>query len=297
MPLQRGLARCGARSRLCPPGEGGRDVQPVLSTGAQKGEIDFVYLLGADEFDVGHLSRAFIVYQGSHGDAGAHNTDVFFQGNLYRGRPPPSCWGRVQRTETRAFPRAKRRRTGRSFCVRYPGILGSRLPRRQSRPTPRDPSLAQSTFRKDIGEDAGSWRCPDAAMWNTGQRLSDGPLGSRVPFGSARCVVDYYLTNPSACEQGDGAVGQEFVTGAQGVAAGRHALHPLLREFDALSLGVGAQPGISHSDLPRLPAGHGGVHLLCGRKIFMAVQMRRGRAVVGIFGLLQSFARPRQSSR
>jgi len=46
----------------------------------RKGEIDFLYLLGADEFDVAHLGRAFIVYQGSHGDAGAHHADVVLPG-------------------------------------------------------------------------------------------------------------------------------------------------------------------------------------------------------------------------
>ncbi len=51
--------------------------------GAQKGEIDFIYLLGADEFDVAHLGRAFIVYQGSHGDAGAHHADVILPGAAY----------------------------------------------------------------------------------------------------------------------------------------------------------------------------------------------------------------------
>ena len=64
------------------PGEGGRDLAGIVD-GAQKGEIDFIYLLGADEFDVAHLGRAFIVYQGSHGDAGAHHADVILPGAAY----------------------------------------------------------------------------------------------------------------------------------------------------------------------------------------------------------------------
>ena len=55
-------------------GTAGRDVAAIVD-GAQKGEIDFIYSLGADEFDCSHLG-AFVVYQGSHGDAGAHNADV-----------------------------------------------------------------------------------------------------------------------------------------------------------------------------------------------------------------------------
>ena len=63
-------------------GKAGRDVAGIVG-GAQKGEIDFIYLLGADEFDVAHLGRAFLVYQGSHGDAGAHHADVILPGAAY----------------------------------------------------------------------------------------------------------------------------------------------------------------------------------------------------------------------
>ena len=39
--------------------QAGRDVAGIVD-GAQKGEIDFIYLLGADEFDVSaHLGRRF----------------------------------------------------------------------------------------------------------------------------------------------------------------------------------------------------------------------------------------------
>ena len=74
--------------------------------GAQKGEIDFIYLLGADEFDVGHLGRAFVVYQGSHGDAGAHNADVVLPGAAYTEKEGlyVNFEGRVQRAERAVFP-------------------------------------------------------------------------------------------------------------------------------------------------------------------------------------------------
>src|SRR5690606_24429982 len=53
------------------PGEGGRDLEGILS-GAEAGEIELVWLLGADEIDMARLGQAFVVYQGHHGDAGAH---------------------------------------------------------------------------------------------------------------------------------------------------------------------------------------------------------------------------------
>src|SRR6201993_4304364 len=83
----------------------GRGVVGIVD-GAQKGEIDFIYLLGADEFDVAHLGRAFVVYQGTHGDAGAHHADVVLPGAAYTEKEGTyvNFEGRVQRAERAAFP-------------------------------------------------------------------------------------------------------------------------------------------------------------------------------------------------
>ncbi|MEO3431783.1 NADH-quinone oxidoreductase subunit NuoG [Inquilinus sp. CAU 1745] len=64
------------------PGEGGRDVAGILD-GAGKGEIDVVWLLGADEIDTSRLGDAFVIYQGHHGDRGAHRADVILPGAAY----------------------------------------------------------------------------------------------------------------------------------------------------------------------------------------------------------------------
>src|SRR5580693_2170935 len=87
------------------PKDGGRDLAGIVD-GAQKGEIDFIYLLGADEFDVAHLGRAFIVYQGSHGDAGAHHADVVLPGSAYTEKEGTyvNFEGRVQRGRRATFP-------------------------------------------------------------------------------------------------------------------------------------------------------------------------------------------------
>ncbi|TDQ80545.1 NADH dehydrogenase subunit G [Dongia mobilis] len=64
------------------PQAGGRDVNGILE-GAQKGEIDIVYLLAADEIDTNRLGSAFVIYQGHHGDRGAHRADVVLPGAAY----------------------------------------------------------------------------------------------------------------------------------------------------------------------------------------------------------------------
>jgi len=50
---------------------------------AQQGAVKTVFLMGADELDTSKLKDAFVIYQGSHGDAGAHVADVILPGAAY----------------------------------------------------------------------------------------------------------------------------------------------------------------------------------------------------------------------
>ena len=80
--LHTAAARVGGMDIGFVPGEGGRDVAGILD-GAASGDIELVYLLGADEIDMSRLGDAFVVYQGHHGDAGAHRADVILPGAAY----------------------------------------------------------------------------------------------------------------------------------------------------------------------------------------------------------------------
>jgi NADH-quinone oxidoreductase subunit G len=80
--LHTAAARVGGLDVGFLPGSGARDVRGILD-GAAAGDIEFVYLLGADELDTSRLGRAFVVYQGHHGDAGAHRADVILPGAAY----------------------------------------------------------------------------------------------------------------------------------------------------------------------------------------------------------------------
>ena len=64
------------------PGEGGRDMDGIVH-GVVSGDIETLYLLGADELPAPELEKAFVIYQGSHGDAGAHIADVILPGAAY----------------------------------------------------------------------------------------------------------------------------------------------------------------------------------------------------------------------
>ena len=87
------------------PGEDGRDVEGIL-TGAEQGEIDVVYLFGADEIDMRRLGHAFVIYQGHHGDAGAHRADLVLPGAAYTEKNAHyvNTEGRAQRGRLAVYP-------------------------------------------------------------------------------------------------------------------------------------------------------------------------------------------------
>ena len=173
------------------PKDGGRDLAAIVD-GAQKGEIDFLYLLGADEFDLAHLGRAFIVYQGSHGDAGAHHADVILPGAAYTEKDGTyiNFEGRVQLARRAAFPPGEAKEDW-AILRALSEVLSVKLPY---------DSRAQllKALEKDATHFAELGNAPvhadtSAATWGgIGQA---GPLDSR-PL--THTVTDYWLTNPIA---------------------------------------------------------------------------------------------------
>ena len=68
--LHTAAARVGGLDVGFVPGEGGLDVAGH-DRRRRSGKLDVLFLLGADEIDTAALGKAFVVYIGSHGDAGA----------------------------------------------------------------------------------------------------------------------------------------------------------------------------------------------------------------------------------
>ena len=87
------------------PGTGGLGTEAILK-GAESGEIEVVYLLNADEIDMARLKKAFVIYQGHHGDAGAAAADVILPGAAYTEKDATyvNTEGRPQRTRRAVFP-------------------------------------------------------------------------------------------------------------------------------------------------------------------------------------------------
>ncbi|MFT4954713.1 MAG: NADH-quinone oxidoreductase subunit G [Brevundimonas sp.] len=102
--LHNAAARVGGLDLGFIPGEGGLSAVEM----AQKGALDVLFLLGADEIDTSK-SKAFKVYLGSHGDAGAHGADVILPGAAYTEKSGlyVNTEGRVQMTERVVFPKGE----------------------------------------------------------------------------------------------------------------------------------------------------------------------------------------------
>jgi NADH-quinone oxidoreductase subunit G len=87
------------------PQSGGLDAPAMIAAGG-KGELDVLYLLGADEIELPQTGSSFVIYQGSHGDRGAHRADVILPGAAYTEKSVTyvNTEGRAQITERAVFP-------------------------------------------------------------------------------------------------------------------------------------------------------------------------------------------------
>jgi NADH-quinone oxidoreductase subunit G len=121
-------ARVGALDVGFLPGQGGRDIGQIID-GIHKGAIEAVYLLGVDEIAGSHFGNAFVIYQGHHGDAGAHRADVILPGAAYTEKDATyvNTEGRVQRTAVAAFPPGDAREDW-TIIRALSEALGRRLP-------------------------------------------------------------------------------------------------------------------------------------------------------------------------
>ncbi|MCA1940345.1 MAG: NADH-quinone oxidoreductase subunit NuoG [Caenispirillum bisanense] len=126
--LHTAASRVGGLDLGFVPGEGGRDTRAIVE-GAAKGEIDVVWLLGADEIAGERLGKAFVVYQGHHGDRGAHRADVILPGAAYTEKN--ATWvnteGRVQRGHLAVFPPGEAREDW-TILRAFSDVVGKTLP-------------------------------------------------------------------------------------------------------------------------------------------------------------------------
>jgi NADH-quinone oxidoreductase subunit G len=121
--LHTAAARVGGLDIGFVPGEGGKDVAGML------GGTDLLFLLGADELDLSKAGDAFVVYLGTHGDAGAHRADVILPGSAYTEKSGTyvNTEGRVQMTSRAGFAPGDAREDW-AILRALSDVLGKRLP-------------------------------------------------------------------------------------------------------------------------------------------------------------------------
>jgi NADH-quinone oxidoreductase subunit G len=185
--LHTAASRVGGLDLGFVPGEGGRSAPELVA----KGGADVLILLGADEIDLGQ-TEAFVVYIGSHGDAGAMRADVILPGAAYTEKDGlyVNTEGRVQMAERAIFPKGEAKEDW-TILRALADQLGVRLPydniqQLRARLIADHPTFGQIDYT------------PGAATAAAFDLKAVGETGvlSEAPFRSP--IRDYYLTNPIA---------------------------------------------------------------------------------------------------
>ncbi|WP_340151590.1 NADH-quinone oxidoreductase subunit NuoG [uncultured Sneathiella sp.] len=177
--LHTAAARVGGLDLGLLPGEGGKSASDMLD-----GSLDVLFLLGADEIDTSKLGNSFVVYQGSHGDAGASAADVILPGAAYTEKD--AIWvnteGRPQLGRRAIFPPGDAREDW-TILRALSEKLGKTLPYN---------TLAE--LRAAMMEAAPHFADIDVvtpAPWE-----DFGAEGATEDSAFVNPITDYYLTNP-----------------------------------------------------------------------------------------------------
>ncbi|WP_319774011.1 NADH-quinone oxidoreductase subunit NuoG [Breoghania sp.] len=171
------------------PGEGGLGTADIMAA-AGKGDLDVVFLLGADEIDMKQFGDAFVVYIGTHGDAGAHRADVILPAAAYTEKSGlyVNTEGRVQMAMRAAFPPGEAREDWailRALSARLDKTLGF-----DNLPALRALLFAEVPHMAEIDGIAPGKAGDVGKITAGGKRLGTDPFMSPVR--------DFYLTNPIA---------------------------------------------------------------------------------------------------
>lgn len=182
--LHTAAARVGALDLGFVPGEGGAKAADMV------GQMDVLFLAGADELDLSNKGSSFVVYIGTHGDAGAHAADVILPGSTYTEKSGTyvNTEGRVQLANRAGFAPGEAKEDW-AILRALSDILGAKLP---------FDSLAQ--LRAALYAEYPHMAQIDAVA--AGQVADIAALGAKaVPVKGVAFVspvTDFYLTNPIA---------------------------------------------------------------------------------------------------
>ncbi len=186
--LHLAAARVGALDLGFVPGDGGRTAAAMAAGG-----VDVLFNLGADEIEI--APGAFVVYQGTHGDRGAHRADVILPGAAYTEKSGTfvNLEGRVQLANRAAFAPGDAREDW-AILRALSDVLDRRLP---------FDSLAQ--LRQKLYAEHPHFAGIDAVAPSDVSGAVRSLAGLRGQVGRGPFVgpvADFYLTNPIARASG-----------------------------------------------------------------------------------------------
>ncbi|MBC6404283.1 MAG: NADH-quinone oxidoreductase subunit G [Rhodospirillales bacterium] len=191
------------------PQAGGYELEGILAS-CEEGTVKLVYLLGADEIDTARLGKAFVIYQGHIGDAGANRADVILPGAAYTEKNGTyvNTEGRVQLARLAVFPPGD---------AREDWTILRALSARLKMPLPFDNIGALRKLLIDSNPRFGKLDRQIPGVW--GAFGAEGPLDP-TPITSP--ILNYYRTDPiSRASATMAACSAAFVTGS-GEATGIH---------------------------------------------------------------------------
>ena len=185
--LHTAASRVGGLDMGFVPSEGGFTAPQMV----QKGALDVLFLLGADEIDTS-ASDAFVVYLGSHGDRGAARADVILPGAAYTEKSGiyVNTEGRVQIASRAVFPKGEGKEDW-AILRALSERLGHKLPYDSLEQLRRALMSDHPTFGQ-VDYVAGHTTAGSFDLSKVGE--SGDP--SSAPFKNA--VEDFYMTNPIA---------------------------------------------------------------------------------------------------
>jgi NADH-quinone oxidoreductase subunit G len=181
--LHTAAARVGGLDLGLVPGKSGQDVAGILEA-AGKGEIEVVFLLGADEIEMDRVGKAFVIYQGHHGDRGAARADVILPGSAYTEKDATyvNTEGRPQRAKLAVFPPGDAKEDWKILRA-LSEVLGKKVPL---------DTLPQ--VRARLAELAPQLAEPDVIQPAPWRKF--GRAGKFDPAPFAYPIADFYRTDP-----------------------------------------------------------------------------------------------------
>jgi NADH-quinone oxidoreductase subunit G len=148
------------------------------------GSVKVVYLLGADELDMNKLGSSFVIYQGHHGDSGAHRADVILPGAAYTEKNATyvNTEGRVQKTQLAVFPVGEAREDW-AIIRALSEVLGHKLPYDSLSEVRKRMMDINKVFKGDDQATGGAW----------------GKFGSKGMLESSDFIspiLNFHMTDP-----------------------------------------------------------------------------------------------------